>query len=67
MEDEPGEEHELTFKNTQGIIVISSALKAFITAVVKKKRKKTPTHPKNSPQENPEKRNPTTEQRSLLL
>lgn len=61
MEDEPGEEHELTFKNTQGIIVISSALKAFITAVVKKKEKKllrTPKIPlrkiqrKETPQQN---------------
>lgn len=37
MEDEPSEEHEHSFKNTQRIIVISSALKASITAVIKKK------------------------------
>lgn len=64
MEDEPSEEHEHSFKNTQRIIVISSALKASITAVIKKK---TPPLPENSPQENPEKRMPPTEEKRLLL
>lgn len=63
MEDEPYEEHERSFKNTQHILVISSAPKASITAVIKK----TPTLSENSPQENSEKRHPATEQRSLLL
>lgn len=36
MEDEPYEEHERSFKNTQHILVISSAPKASITAVIKK-------------------------------
>lgn len=45
MEDEPYEEHERSFKNTQHIIVISSALKASITAVIKK----TPTLPLKFP------------------
>lgn len=42
MEDEPYEGHERSYKNTQRIIVISSALKASITTVIKK----TPTLPK---------------------
>lgn len=37
MEDEPYKGHECSFKNTRCNIVISSALKASITAVVKKK------------------------------
>lgn len=67
MEDEPYEAYECGYKNTQCIIVISSALKASITTVVKKKKKKDSYAAQNSPQENPEKRKPTTEQMNLLL
>lgn len=65
-----------TVKNTQHIHLISSALKVSITTKKKKKekrggkkgkKKKLPRSAKNSPQENPKKRNPATEHRSLLL
>lgn len=56
MEDEPCEECEHSFKNTQRILVISSALKASITAVIKKllRSQKIPLRKKL-------KRNPATE------
>lgn len=58
MEDEPREGHECSFRNTQRIIVISSALKASITAIIKKTPTLSPKIPlrkilrKETPQQN---------------